>query len=113
MPTKHTSSFFSTRAAATAIISAVEYSMDLLHLLLYLLVALATLLGGKNMLLHPAEKRLAVSCDRVPGNIESVVAPVIAVGVGWERAARSLDDSIDRPMRQDHRVRARNAQVVD
>src|SRR2546429_4834119 len=29
MPTKHTSSFFNTRAAATAIISAVEYFMDL------------------------------------------------------------------------------------
>src|SRR6266566_2441796 len=29
MPTKHTSSFFNTRADATAIISAVEYFMDL------------------------------------------------------------------------------------
>src|SRR6266566_3142208 len=31
MPTKHTSSFFNTRAAATAIISAVEYSIGLLQ----------------------------------------------------------------------------------
>src|SRR5947199_5098189 len=78
IPTKQTSSFFRVRAAATAIISAVELCIGLLHLLLWLLVAFAARLAGKDMFLHPGEKSLAVSCNRVPGGIEGVIASVIA-----------------------------------
>src|SRR5713226_8796750 len=113
MPTKHTSSFFSARAAAMAIISAVEYSMAPLRLLVWRTGTPVTYIGGKNTLPHPAEKRLALPRDPVPGGVEGVVAPVIAVGIGWVRAARRLDDSIDRPMRQHRGVRTRNAQVID
>src|SRR6266568_7704118 len=110
MPTKHTSSFFSARAAATAIISAVEYSMD--HPLFTWRTA-AQRMVGEHMFAHPAEKRLAVPRDGVPGGVKGVVAPVIAVGIGWVRAARYFGDSAHRPMRQDRGVRTRNAQVVD
>src|SRR5438552_913914 len=100
IPTKHTSSFFSVRAAATAIISAVEYCIGLLHFLLWLLIGLVSCLTGKDMFLHPGEKCLPVSCNRVPGGIEGVVASVIAIGIGWVCAARCLDDSTDRPIRE-------------
>src|SRR6266704_1317544 len=71
------------------------------------------LLSSKNVLPHPAEKRLALPRDPIPRGVEGVIAPVIAVGIGWVRASRRLDDSIDRPMRQHRGVRTRNAQVVD
>src|SRR5712692_1303665 len=60
-----------------------------------------THIGGKNMLPHPAEKRLALPRNPVPSGVEGVVAPVIAVGIGWVRAALRLDDGIDRPIWQD------------
>src|SRR5262249_20978904 len=79
MPTKHTSSFFSTRAAAMAIIAAVEYSMVLFQVLL--LASLATRLGVKDLLLHPVKKCLAVPSNPIPGNIKCAVARVIAMSV--------------------------------
>src|SRR5947209_3633586 len=112
IPTKHTSSFFSVRAAATAIISAVEYCIGLLYSLLWLLVRLACRLAGKDMFLHPGEKCLAVSCNCVPGSIEGVVAAVIAMGIGWVCTSRCLDDSTDGPIRENDSIRAWNAQVV-
>ena len=63
--------------------------------------------------MHPAEKRLAISCDGVPGRIEGVIALVIAMGIGRTCAARDLDDSADRPMWQDGGVRTGNAQIID
>src|SRR6266851_794063 len=97
MPTKHTSSFFSTRAAATAIISAVEYSMDPPLCIWYIGVPIPR----KHMLSHPVEKCRAIPRNRVPG------------GIGRVGAAWHLDNGAYRPVRQDRGVWTWNAQVID
>src|SRR5829696_1550451 len=92
MPTKQTSPALSAREAAMIIISA----------------GVAALMGssrgigdgagarpdrevgrgpGEDVDLHPGQEAVAVPRDRVPGDVIGVVAAVVAMGVGGERAA--------------------------
>src|SRR5437899_88820 len=73
----------------------------------------SSIVNRQYMILHPTQKGITVARDRVPGGVEGVVAPVVAVGVGWARAARNGDDRAHRPVREDGRVGARRAEVVD
>src|SRR6478752_7956546 len=63
--------------------------------------------------LHPGEKAVAVAGDRVPGLVEGIVALVVAVRIGRVGAARHTGNGADGPARQDHRVGAALAEVVD
>src|SRR4051812_30930064 len=98
MPTKQTSSFLSARAAATAIISAVEYSNGCSSF--------------ENMLLHPGQEGSPIARDRIPGSVEGVVAPVVAVGIRRTSATRRDGDGADRPVRQNDRIGTGRPQIV-
>src|SRR6516165_5533049 len=100
MPTKHTSSFFSARAAATVIISAALWTSVMADL------ALPALAGmdaerfrafGQDILLHPGEEALPLARDRVPGDVIGVVAHVVALGIGRMGAAGDDRDGADDP----------------
>src|SRR5260370_17037169 len=58
-----------------------------------------THIGGKNMLPHPAVKRLALPRDPVPGGVEGVGAPGIAVRIGWVRSPHPLPPTTHPPPR--------------
>ncbi len=66
-----------------------------------------------HVLLDPPLKAVAISRDGVPRDVERVVARVVAVRVGWMRAARHGDDGVDGPGRQDDRVRAEALEAID
>src|SRR6266498_4785419 len=65
------------------------------------------------MLLHPTKKAVAIARDRVPCGVEGIVAPIVAVSVGWARAAWRRDDRTDCPVWQNGRVWAWRPQIVD
>src|SRR5580765_5692682 len=54
-----------------------------------------------HMPLHPLPEAVAVAADLLPGDVEVVVAVVVAVRVGGVRAERGLCDSVDHPARDD------------
>src|SRR5215210_4180166 len=63
--------------------------------------------GAEHVALDPRCERVAVAADLVPGNVEGVVAVVVAVRVGRVRPTRRGGDRVDRPRRQDNRARPR------
>src|SRR5579884_704743 len=103
MPTKQTSSFFSTRAAATAIISPVVYSI----------AASSSVTGRKHVLFYPLKERFALARNAIPGRIKGVVAPVVAMRIRWMCPARRFNDCRNRPLWKHSRVWTGNAQVID
>src|SRR5579859_1900172 len=65
------------------------------------------------MLAHPGEEGFAVSGNRIPGDVEGVIASVIAERVGGMRAAWHFRDCAHRPVGQDGGVRAGSVKIID
>src|SRR6185437_10085277 len=102
MPTRHVAPFGSARAAAIVIISAGVYGE-------------APVCGSRSedMLLHPLPERVPVAADRVPRDVEVVVAGAVAVGVRRVRAVRDDGHVVDRPSRQHDRAGTRLERIDD
>src|SRR6185295_16601118 len=99
MPTKQMSLLRSAREAAITIISLAVWVMSLFRR-----NAQARGMHGERLRpfvqhvgLHPGQEAVAVAGDLVPGEIEGIVARVVAVRVGRMRAARHTGDGADRP----------------
>src|SRR4029079_3619658 len=101
MPTKHTSSLVTQRAAATVMSSSGEQFTlrDSRH-------ALGKRLGPRpaQLFVDPPEKTGAIARNRIPCEIEGVVPGVIPVCVGWKCSAGHDRDGADRPPRQNARI---------
>src|SRR5579859_7503219 len=67
----------------------------------------------QHMLAHPCEKCFAVARNRIPGDVEGVVAPIVAKRVGWVRAAWYFGDGAHCPIGQNGGVRTGCAQIID
>src|SRR3569833_743029 len=67
----------------------------------------------EHVVLHPFVERVALARDLIPLLVEAVVARVIALRIGRERAARHLDHMTDGPVRQHHGVAAAFGEFVD
>src|SRR5215470_2050241 len=63
--------------------------------------------------LDPGEERFAFARDLVPGDVERVVALVVALGVGWKGATRHNRDSPHRPVWQNYGVEAARPEILD
>ena len=61
-------------------------------------LTLIFLMSSKNMLLHPTKKRLPTTRNSIPGGIESVVSPVIPMGIRRQCSTRRFNNSINRPV---------------
>src|SRR6185312_16077309 len=110
MPTKHTSSFDSARAAAIVIISSgVKSGMpQLLHPLGEHLGADVEHVGA-----HPGIEGAPVGGDLVPVEIAPVVAGVIAMSVGGVGAAGHYRDGAHRKARQHAGIGMHAVEIVD
>src|SRR5882724_9565517 len=108
IPTKQISSSASARAAATAIISVVEYSI-----IAFSASRHGWTMAGQNVFLHPLQETLPTARDRVPGIVEGVVAPIITMRVGWASTTGRRGNGADGPVWQNGRVGARRAKIID
>src|SRR5436190_2136861 len=101
-PTRHVAPFGSARAAAIVIISAAVY-----------VAAWVRGSSREDMILHPLPEGVAVAADRVPRDVEVVVAHGVAVGVRRVRAVRGHRHVVDRPPGQDDRTGPRLERLDD
>src|SRR5579872_1053086 len=108
MPTNTTSPFASARAAVTAIISFGVYSEPIVHAGRHPSRRTqsvcktrlrrdirCTIADAVHELIEIARQPLGVARDRLPLDVERIVAVVVPVRVRWVRAPRLYDDGVD------------------